>query len=268
MAGQINNIGKDRTFYATGIGDITIHDDGYSTYGYEVDQEGEIKQLTADLSSGTAVSREPKYTHWETSKENHGFGNSYVEIDATRQHMWIYKNGQLALESDIVSGMMTESEYTPEGIYLVEGKERHTKLIGEKDPVTKKPEYEVPVEYWMPFIMSKQIGMHDASWKYIFGQGQNVWNGSNGCINLPVDVAPKVWELVDFDMPVIVYYTDDHHSQLRPAKVKKTAPSPENTETPENSAEQPTQQPEDAALPEQEAPAEEAAETPAEGTEG
>nr|WP_027872207.1 L,D-transpeptidase family protein [[Eubacterium] cellulosolvens] len=225
MAASINNIGKDRTFNATGIGEITITDDGFSTYGYEVNQEEEIKQLTADLSSGTSVTRDPKYSHWETSKENNGFGNSYVEIDATRQHLWIYKNGQLALETDIVTGMMTESEYTPEGVYMVEGKESHTKLIGERDPVTKKPEYEVAVDYWMPFIISKQIGMHDASWKSVFGEGQNVWNGSNGCINLPVDVAGKVWDLVDFDMPVIVYYTDDHHSQLRPAKVKHTAPA-------------------------------------------
>jgi hypothetical protein len=274
MAASIDNIGKDRTFNATGIGEITITDDGFSTYGYEVNQEEEIKQLTADLSSGESVKREPKYSHWETSKENNGFGNSYVEIDATRQHMWIYKNGQVALETDIVTGMMTASEYTPEGVYMVEGKERHTKLIGEKDPVTKKPEYEVDVEYWMPFILSKQIGMHDASWKYVFGQGQNTWNGSNGCINLPVDVAGQVWDLVDFDMPVIVYYTDDYKSQLRPAKVKKTAPAEtnentqENQDNPSNGEENTTPQQETPAVPEDQGDGQENNEGYNETTEG
>lgn len=83
-----------------------------------------------------------------------------------------------------------------------------TVLKGQIDPETNKPTYEAPVDYWMPF--NDQIGLHDADWKYVFGGDEYIYNGSKGCINLPVDVAPQVYELVNYDMPIVVYYSQGY----------------------------------------------------------
>ncbi|MGN0363295.1 MAG: L,D-transpeptidase family protein [Bilifractor sp.] len=206
MADRIETLGKERIFHATGLGEILV--DGSRYYGWEVDREKEIAQLTAELNSGTVTSREPNYTSRESAKadDNYGIGQDYCEIDASRQHLWIYKGGQMAFETDVVTGMMDQSHYTPEGTYLIFHKEKNATLKGDLLPDGKRT-YETPVSYWMP-ITDTGIGLHDAYWKSVFGYGQNVWNGSHGCINLPADVAGTVYELMTTDMPVVIYYSE------------------------------------------------------------
>ena len=44
-------------------------------------------------------------------------GDTYVEVDLTKQHLWMYKEGKLIVESDFVSGTMTPARVTPPGIF-------------------------------------------------------------------------------------------------------------------------------------------------------
>ena len=209
LAAEVNNVGAPRTFEATGIGTYTVYDnEGYSTYGYTVNQEAETDRLFNDLISGTVDSRQMAYSSWETADFNDGLGNSYVELDLSRQHMWIYQYGTLVLETDIVSGNMDQENHTPQGIYMVYAKEHNSTLKGKPDPATNKPEYEVPVRIWMPFIQSLQIGLHDADWRSEFGGDIYIYDGSNGCINCPADRIDEIEAAVTWDMPVIVYYSD------------------------------------------------------------
>ena len=207
IAAKVDNVGTPRVFNATGIGEVTVTDEGYGTYGNTVNQTREIEQLSEELRSGQQITREPIYSTWETADFNNGFGNSYVEIDLSRQHLWLYDGGEMKYETDVVSGTMTHKSHTPEGIYMVYAKEHNTKLIGEEDPETKKPTYEVPVKYWMPFIQELQIGLHDAKWRGEFGKDIYIYNGSNGCVNLPPKAAKKLDQLITWDMPVVVYYS-------------------------------------------------------------
>jgi Uncharacterized protein conserved in bacteria len=40
-------------------------------------------------------------------------GNSYVEVDKTNQHMWVYKNGKVVVSTDVVTGLPTTAHHTP-----------------------------------------------------------------------------------------------------------------------------------------------------------
>ena len=47
------------------------------------------------------------------------FGDSYLEINITRQHIWYYKQGKLIAQGDIVSGNVSNGNGTPLGIYEI-----------------------------------------------------------------------------------------------------------------------------------------------------
>ena len=204
LAEQVDTAGKDRQFEATGLGVITIKS---GDYGWKINQLGEIGKLTRELEDGTVTTREPFYLRREPTTENYGLGNSYVEIDLSRQHLWLYQDGKLTVETDIVSGKMTEKRYTPEGIFKMYYKQKNKTLRGEKKP-DGTYEYEVTVNYWMPF--NGGIGMHDADWNPSFGGTRYVNNGSHGCINLPLDAARKIYGIMTTDMPIICYYSQPY----------------------------------------------------------
>ena len=55
----------------------------------------------------------------------------------------------------------------------------------------------------MPF--NGGVGLHDATWQSSFGGQRYKFNGSHGCINLPLNVAASVFSQVSSGFPVLVY---------------------------------------------------------------
>ena len=56
----------------------------------------------------------------------------------------------------------------------------------------------------MPFI-GGGWGLHDADWRSSFGGSIYKGGGSHGCVNLPPDVAKKMYAQMEVGTPVIVY---------------------------------------------------------------
>ncbi|MFR3092063.1 MAG: L,D-transpeptidase [Eggerthella lenta] len=97
------------------------------------------------------------------------WGKRYVDVDLTEQHARFYDDeGSLAWESDVVTGTPDGEHDTPEGVYVINGKESPSKLIGQMKPETGEPEYQTEVKAWMPFV-DNYIGFHDADWQPAFG---------------------------------------------------------------------------------------------------
>lgn len=213
MAAGVDSRNKDRVFNTTGLGEIVLNTGSY--YGWEIDEAAETQKLLNELAEGTVTTREPVYLSRESAKkdDNNGIGQNYCEVDLSRQHLWLYRGGQLAFETDVVSGLMDEAHYTPPGVYLLLKKETNATLLGMKLP-NGEYSYEAPVNYWMPFT-DQGHGLHDANWKWAFGGEEYIWNGSHGCINLPVDAAGVVFDLMTTDMPLVIYYSQ--YFELRPA---------------------------------------------------
>lgn len=178
-----------KTSYGT---EVTISN---GHYGWRIDNDGETEQLLADLEGGEPVKREPVYLQRANSHGENDYGDSYVEINLTAQHLFLYENGNLIVESDFVSGDESKGHSTPTGAFGLTYKTRDAVLRGE--------DYATPVKYWMPY--AGDVGMHDASWRRSFGGGIYLTNGSHGCINLPSSVAKQIYEVVDKGYAVLVY---------------------------------------------------------------
>ena len=164
-------------------------------YGWKISYPKELEQLLADLEAGVDVEREPIYEIRANSHSEPDYGDSYVEINLTAQHLFLYKEGELVLETDFVSGSVAEGNTTPTGAFSITYKERDSTLNGAN--------YSTPVNYWMPF--NGNVGMHDATWRGSFGGGIYLNNGSHGCINLPLEAAKTIYETIDKGWPVLVY---------------------------------------------------------------
>ena len=206
MESRIDNVGAERTFRSTNYGEYTLSG---GSYGWMLSRAQEKEQLKQELAAGSVLTREPVYKQKGVdSLENGGIGNTYVEIDMSNQHMWFYQDGVCVLDSDVVTGTMVRSRYTPEGIYYLYFKQRNRVLRGQIVPSTGKPEYETPVAYWMPF--NGGIGLHDADWNSYFGGQKYIYSGSHGCINLPSRVAGKLYSMIEVGTPVICYYPEGY----------------------------------------------------------
>ena len=166
-----------------------------SHYGWKIDSEKEIAQITSEIKEGKEVKRELNYSMTANSHGKNDYGNSYVEINLTAQHMFLYKDGKLVIDSDFVSGNVSKGNATPTGAYGVTYTEKNATLRGEN--------YATPVSYWMPF--AGNVGMHDAYWRSKFGGNIYKYAGSHGCVNLPPEVAKVVFENIKKNYPVLVY---------------------------------------------------------------
>ena len=182
-----------RTFHTTGGRDIQI---AQGDYGWRIDQEAETKHLLELLAAKQSATCEPIYAQTAAVHAKNDWGTTYVEVSLTDQYLWLYKDGHCILESYFVSGNPTRGHATPKGIYGLTYKTRDATLSGEG--------YDSKVKYWMPF--NRNVGLHDAPWRKTFGGQIYKNNGSHGCINLPPANAAKIYENVDKNTPVIVYW--------------------------------------------------------------
>ena len=121
-----------------------------------------------------------------------------MEIDYTNQHLWYYKEGQLLLETDIVSGNISRGNGSPDGVFKIVYKQRNATLVGEN--------YASDVNYFMPFAYN--VGIHDASWRNTFGKEIYKTSGSHGCINVPPKKAEKLYKLLETGTPVVAFYRE------------------------------------------------------------
>lgn len=195
LAGELDTVGKPKKVITSYGKTINVNSKGY---GWKINQPAEAQAIKEYVIRGQDISREPVYSSRAASLGETDYGNTYVEINLSAQHLHYYKDGQLILESDLVSGNLAKGHRTPPGIFSISYKQRNAILRG--------PGYAAPVSYWMPF--NGGIGLHDAKWRGSFGGNIYKTSGSHGCINLPAGIAKQMFENIDKGCPVICYYMD------------------------------------------------------------
>lgn len=198
LADQYDTYDRPREFKTNDGSMVTVKG---GSYGWMVDQEQEIVDLTKLIQLGAEQERTPAFAQTAVSFDNSDLGQDYIEIDLTRQHLWMYIGGQVAVSSDFVSGSMVKAGCaTPGGTYTLYYKKSPDVLRSDKPGDS----YATPVTYWMPF--NGGIGLHDANWRGSFGGNIYQYNGSHGCINLPTDAARQIYEQIYKGFPIICYY--------------------------------------------------------------
>ena len=181
-------------FNATGKGTINISF-GRRTYA-DLNKDKEIARIKEQLGKSGKVIFDPIYNPLP-DYVNIG---TYVEIDLTRQRVWMYVNGECIVDTPCVTGDVAQGYSTPPGIFYLTYKTTDTYLKGDNADGTR---YSSHVNFWMPF--NGGIGLHDALWRSNFGGNIYMTNGSHGCVNLPYNAAKTIYNNINTSIPIILY---------------------------------------------------------------
>ena len=202
LSALYNTIHKPKDF-VTHYGEVVTLANSY--YGWELDVDYVTDMLKSyaekkesvfiDLTNGSEESNKWWMKTAVAYDDSDYYGNTYAEVSIDGQYMWMYQNGEVVLESDVVTGMPDSEHDTPIGIYSIIYMQENATLRGD--------DYETEVAYWMVF--TTDIGFHDADWQWAFGDDMYIDNGSHGCVNLPLEVAEQLYGFVYPGMPVFVY---------------------------------------------------------------
>lgn len=192
LSRQYDTVGTIRSFQ-TSTGKIVEVKGG--TYGWKINQRAEVKSLLESIYRGEQLEKEPVYSRKALYRNGNDIGDTFIEINITRQHMWFYKDGNLIADGPVVTGNPNRGNATVMGTYKVVYKDKKATLSG--------PGYEVEVTYWMPFYGN--MGIHDARWRSSFGGEIYKTKGTHGCVNAPYQLAKAIFEKVEEGTPVVIY---------------------------------------------------------------
>lgn len=185
-------IGLARKFKTSWGRTITIRGGNYGWRLNQVDTKAELKKA---IMAGEDCELEPIYLQRANRFGEQDYGDTYVEINITRQTVKVYQKGKNTYSCLCVTGREYDHA-TPSGVYFINYKKRDQQMVGQ--------DYDVMTSYWMPFNLN--IGMHDATWRSSFGGSiYKTVNGTHGCVNLPLASAKKIYGIVSAGWPVIVY---------------------------------------------------------------
>lgn len=190
----VNNLADT---YTSSLGTSIKVSGGYNgnNHGWTVDRNGETSALIENIRNGQTITKSPMYAQTSSASYFTSAGDTFLEIDMAKQHLWFYKNGYLVVDGDVVTGNVSAGNATPPGVYKI--------YLKQKDTVLRGPGYAAPVSFWMPFV--NNIGVHDASWRSEFGGEIYKTDGSHGCVNAPYYVAKAVYDNISSGATVICY---------------------------------------------------------------
>ena len=189
LKNAINNANEYIRFYATGVGYVQVPSMEAKTP--ILDEEKQEEWIISQLGNNKVIDTKPIYSRSPVNEQL----SSWVEVDITRQKVFMYVDGECILETDCVTG--TDGLHsTPTGVFFLNNKVTDTILTDNKT-------YASWVMYWMPFY--RGYGFHDANWRDEFGGSIYKTSGSHGCINLPHDAAEIMFQNINYDMPIFIY---------------------------------------------------------------
>lgn len=200
LAAQYDTLYVQRTFQTSAGNYVTLPN---NDYGFAIDIDAEFSQLLSDIYANTATEREPVYAVRGYSRNGvDDLNGSYVEVNLTTQHLWFYKNGELVVETDVVTGLPKDDRETAQGAFAIPYKASPFNLVGGGGGGVSGG-WDVMVDYWMPFHDGQ--GLHDADWRTSFGGNIYTYDGSHGCVNMPPAAAATTYEYMEENMPIILY---------------------------------------------------------------
>lgn len=210
MAYDTDTFGLTHKFTTTSGKTITLAKGG--DYGWVINRPKTTEALIEAIQNQTQGTLEPIYKYKGKNRGINDIGDTYVEISISQQKMWCYKDGELIVETNIVTGNHATGYDTPSGsVWAIDAKKKDASFTL----------YDVDVTFWLPF--NDQVGIHDASWRVPeeYVPSTYLENGSHGCINTPYAAAEKIFNAVDIGYPVIVYYSDEQPVGPQPTQQTK-----------------------------------------------
>lgn len=213
LAKKYDTYDTKRKFKSTKQGEIIVPTSSDARYGWWIDKQKTCDALVEMLEEGKSVEKaEPVYyqdggyiyTGLKSARsKNDDIGNTYVEVDLSAQHLWYYKEGKLKYDCDIVSGQTTsEARTTLAGVYKVWYKDTNYRMKASNRDGEK---WDTTCNYWTS-VSPVGIGLHDTTLRWAFGGTIYQYNGSHGCINMPLEGAKYIYDNVAMGTPVVMFY--------------------------------------------------------------
>lgn len=119
--------------------------------------------------------------------------DTFVVVDLSEQRLYMYNNDELYYITPVTTGK--DSTPSDIGLFEIYSKETDRYLTGD--------DYKAFVNYWMPY--NRGEGLHDASWRNVFGTQNYKTSGSHGCINIPPEIADNIYENSKVGTKVLVH---------------------------------------------------------------
>ena len=193
-------------------------------YGWRIDYDGTVKKvlkiikeerderlLSSYIENPSETNREklttrlePDYLNTAYQKDYANFAvdwdtKNYSEVDLSDQMVYVYRDGKLAYSTICVTGLASDPERaTRTGCYYIKDKKEEYVLVGD--------DYETPTQYWVR-IMWTGTGYH-----YLGRSDWSRWSpelyktrGSHGCINLQLEDAKNIYNLVKLRDAVFIH---------------------------------------------------------------
>ena len=161
---------------------------------YRVDREALTKTLCERLRTLEAGEVTPDIVCYR-GDEPFDIKDTYIEVDITNQKMTFYKDGELVVSTDVVTGL-PDGHPTITGLYYTYYKTTDIWIDG--------PDYHVFVKYWVS--ITDLYGLHDASWRSKFGSDYYLYAGSHGCVNTPEEAMKTIYDNVTDGIPILSYH--------------------------------------------------------------
>ena len=199
--GNVNTLGTTRELTTPEGRNVSVSG---GDYGWVVARDLEFSELLENIRNGEVIEREPIFSQRATAHEAHDWGDTFLQVDLSEQHMWAFFDGEMLFESPVVTGRPPEFN-TPQGVYFILEMLSPNVLISPWLDDDGEPTYETHVYYWMRTTWAGH-GFHDAPWQDDFGGDHYREYGSHGCTNLPLEAARELYGMIHHMMPVVVHY--------------------------------------------------------------
>lgn len=161
---------------------------------YQLDTDALSQQLQQALQKLESKDLRAQMLLYKNGEPYAPLTDVYVEVDIDNQRLTVYKNGEVVTSTDIVTGNLNGFQ-TITGLYYAYNKETDQWMQGE--------DYLVFSKYWIG--IEGAYGLHDASWRTHFGKDFYVNGGSHGCVNIPVDAMPEIFDTVEVGDAIILF---------------------------------------------------------------
>ncbi len=121
-----------------------------------------------------------------------------VVVNLKLQRLYAYENGVSLFPHSVLITSGKQGFETITGRFAIYLKERYHKMQSPFPGIY----YDDVVDYWMPFFSG--YGLHDASWRQVYGTFDYLTVGSHGCVNMTLNDAAVLYNWVEVGTTVIV----------------------------------------------------------------
>ncbi len=185
--------------------EVTTHDGKKITlkggdYGWCLARNDTTDALLEAVKASKKETLEPAYQYTAKNRGKDDIGGTYVEVSLEKQKLWLYKDYECILETDVVTGNPNKGNATPSGSVWAFDCHKSPAVLGTMETMG----YSSHVDFWMSF--TGNVGLHNANgWRSKFGGDIYKTNGSHGCVNMTYEAAELCFKTINVGYPVFVY---------------------------------------------------------------